>query len=225
MKLQRTIAGDSATLSARHHEREKMLSASDTQQNIEAKAEIAEWMLSLLRKWKPTGDLIGCEVGVKQGNLACKLLSLDSNLTLYGFDRWAAMLGSTYAALGDPAALASNELHEAWYTEAQERLRQFGSRSRLHKMESVDGARNVADRTLDFVYLDADHSYAGRAADLVAWTPTVRGFGYVMGGLWSSAFGGNQGERAARDFLDSVRWSCPVLFGPHKTWAIRKPER
>lgn len=200
------------------------MSASDTAQNIEAKAEIARWMLSLLRGWEPTASLVGCEVGVKQGNLANALLTHDVNLTLYGVDRWRAIPGSTYAETGDPAANAPDDVHKTWESEAIVKLQKFGSRSRLHRMESVEAARNVAGGSLHFVYLDADHSYVGRTADLVAWAPKVQKWGYIMGGLWNSAFGGTASERAVTDFLLCTRWQSEVVFGPHKTWAVRKPE-
>ena len=42
-------------------------------------------------------------------------------------------------------------------------------------------ADKVKDSSLDWVYLDADHSYAGCLADLIAWVPKVRYGGIVSG--------------------------------------------
>jgi predicted O-methyltransferase YrrM len=48
-------------------------------------------------------------------------------------------------------------------------------------MESVSAAQQFADRSVDVVLLDGDHSYAGLTADLLAWLPKVKPWGYLAG--------------------------------------------
>ena len=65
------------------------------------------------------------------------------------------------------------------------------SRSRLIKATSEDFAKEVADESLDFVFIDGDHSEAGVLLDLKLWTPKVRKHGVVAGhDLFNPAFDG-----------------------------------
>src|SRR5690606_11229810 len=49
------------------------------------------------------------------------------------------------------------------------------------KARSVAAAKHVPDGSLDFVYIDADHSYAGVRADIAAWRPKIRAGGIIAG--------------------------------------------
>jgi cephalosporin hydroxylase len=56
-----------------------------------------------------------------------------------------------------------------------------GVRSRFYKENTVAAAKNVTDDEIDFVFIDADHTYKGVKADILAWMPKVRKGGYVTG--------------------------------------------
>ena len=49
------------------------------------------------------------------------------------------------------------------------------------KLPSVEGAAQIANASLDFVYIDGDHTYAGVKADILAWRPKLKP-GAVIGG-------------------------------------------
>lgn len=49
------------------------------------------------------------------------------------------------------------------------------------KARSVAAAKHVADGSLDFVYIDADHRYASVRADIAAWLPKIRAGGIMAG--------------------------------------------
>lgn len=51
----------------------------------------------------------------------------------------------------------------------------------VHQMASVDAAKLYADRSLDFVFIDADHSYESIMADIAAWHRKVKGGGVIGG--------------------------------------------
>jgi len=54
-------------------------------------------------------------------------------------------------------------------------------RRQVIRARSVDAAARVPDGSLDFVFIDADHSYEGCAADIRAWLPKVRAGGILCG--------------------------------------------
>lgn len=49
------------------------------------------------------------------------------------------------------------------------------------KLPSVEGANQYADGSLDFVYIDADHSYDSVVEDITAWKQKVKRGGYIAG--------------------------------------------
>lgn len=185
------------------------------------KTEIAAWLAGLL---PASGELLCAEVGVKQGHLATRWLEACPGLTLYLVDRWKpAPLESEYAKIGDPAANADAARHGAWYAEALSRMSGFDfRRSIIMHTESVKAAAALSfdDIELDAVFLDADHSYAGRLADLQVWGPMVKVGGLVAGGLLHSSFGGWGARDALHHHLEILkRQPTDVITGPASTWA------
>ena len=55
---------------------------------------------------------------------------------------------------------------------------------RLHPEGSPEAATKFADRTLDFVWLDAGHFYEEVQADLRAWVPKLKDGGVIGGDDW-----------------------------------------
>ena len=46
---------------------------------------------------------------------------------------------------------------------------------------SVAASQQFAEQSLDFVYIDADHSYESCLADITAWHPKIRDGGILSG--------------------------------------------
>lgn len=49
------------------------------------------------------------------------------------------------------------------------------------RMPSIEAAATYADNSLDFVFIDADHSYEAVRADIIAWWPKVKSGGIISG--------------------------------------------
>lgn len=47
--------------------------------------------------------------------------------------------------------------------------------------DSIEAAKEVADNSIDFIWIDADHSYKGCKADIKAWLPKVKKDGWIGG--------------------------------------------
>jgi len=54
------------------------------------------------------------------------------------------------------------------------------TRIRKHAGQSHEVLAGFPDRTFDWIYIDADHSYAGTSRDAFAAAPKVRGGGYLV---------------------------------------------
>ena len=85
--------------------------------------------------------------------------------------------------------------HEDNYNETKNRLAPYGGRSDIWRLTSVEGAKQVPDGSLDFVYIDARHDYESVLEDLNAWFSKVKpggifaGHDYVDGMLAQGDFG------------------------------------
>ena len=108
-----------------------------------------------------------------------------------GIETQGAEIG---VALGDNASeilkswpevkliLVDNYWHSLdWATRTQERLSQFNDRVKWFIMDSQEASIGIEDNYLDFVYIDANHSYRGCYLDIKAWYPKVKPDGVLCG--------------------------------------------
>jgi glycosyltransferase involved in cell wall biosynthesis/predicted O-methyltransferase YrrM len=103
----------------------------------------------------------GAEIGVAGGQHSELMLQTIPDCELLCVDTW----GTSW----------SKKLERP----ARKRLEPYGAT--IVKAESVDAARSVPDESLDFVYIDADHTFDHCMEDLIAWGRKVRSGGIVAG--------------------------------------------
>lgn len=113
----------------------------------------------------------GAEIGVWKGEYSEVLCRANPGLQLLCVDPWAWY----------PAYLPQKnkkDLKAAW-REAAARLARY--HCTLHRALSTDAAKTVPDGSLDFVFIDGNHSYRFVLQDLAAWTPKIRPGGILAG--------------------------------------------
>ena len=52
---------------------------------------------------------------------------------------------------------------------------------KIIRKTSAEAVKDFEDRSLDFVYIDADHTFGHVAMDLMLWAPKVRKYGIISG--------------------------------------------
>jgi len=112
----------------------------------------------------------GAEIGVQKGCYSERLCEMNPSLHLLCVDPWITYEG--YDGYEKKKTLAFRE-------EAFRRLKDHDCE--IVEKLSVDAARSVEDQSLDFVYIDANHSLPHVIADIAAWEPKVRSGGIVAG--------------------------------------------
>lgn len=163
---------------------------------------------------------VGAEIGVFTGALSTRLLERD-DVTLYMVDSWSTSADdSDYAKSGDFHAALSQQQQDQYY-EATKRVVSFaGDKAKIIRKPSVEAAADIPDASLDFVFIDADHSYEGCKADIEAWLPKVKPGGLLSGHDYKNTdypcFGV---EKAVDEF--SRDSNLPVDLGQNFTWFIR----
>ncbi|MFK7788656.1 MAG: glycosyltransferase [Phycisphaeraceae bacterium] len=162
------------------------------------------------------GLRIGVEVGVAFGGHARAILEQRGVDKLYGVDSYQHR--DDY---DDPMNLPQ-AVFDRLAKRVVDRLSIFQDRFEQIREDSVTASRRFEDGSLDFVYLDADHSEAGLIADLCAWFPKVREGGIIAGhDLDHPDFPGV--SNAIHRFFSRFGWQ-PEALG-HGVWTITKQAR
>lgn len=137
----------------------------------------------------PVGPVVGAEVGVFCGLMSSHLLKARPDLTLYMVDSWAPARDQPepYRATRDSHAhmTAAEQDENALVAEQSTAFAQ--GRRHIVRSTSLDAARAIAG--LDFVFLDADHSYEGVRADIDAWRHAIKPGGWLAGHDYDEAYG------------------------------------
>ena len=104
----------------------------------------------------------GCEVGVQDGHFSVTLLKQWKGSRLYSIDPWREFEPSKYLYVANQQQAIQDRIYEG----ARNRLRKFGERSVILRSTSAEGATQFADGQLDFMYIDANHSYDAVVEDI-----------------------------------------------------------
>lgn len=123
----------------------------------------------------------GVEVGVFQGQMSAALLRGDPGLRLWMVDSWEGDGAAYEGDSGDWHATLSDASQDDFMQLARKRVAFAGNRAVIGRARSTEAASVTPDASQDFVFLDADHSYEGVAADLRAWAPKVKPGSYIGG--------------------------------------------
>jgi len=168
---------------------------------------------------------IGAEVGVHRGNTSRQLLLAFPALHLYMVDAWLSYPKShPYFQSGDCCSRFSVGEQEDNYIAAA--VATPFERRTIIRHPSVDAARAVWREnagTLDFAFIDDDHTLAGVRASIKAWWPLVAEDGILCGhdyghprcrrGIWGV-------DQAVKEF---AKHEGLTLHVDGEVWWVRKP--
>jgi len=175
---------------------------------------------AIAKRFKKRGGITGVEVGVWKGKNAANLLPLLPGLTLYMVDRWQAYSDEERErdTISEQARLKQAEF-EAAEKSARKAVTPFGKRTVILKMSSAEASEQFDDGSIDFVFLDGDHSYEGLKQDIELWLPKVKPGGYLCGHDYTP-----EGKRPG------ITKAVHEAFGKVKrdadsTWFYRIPEQ
>lgn len=146
---------------------------------------------------KKSGWKIGAEVGVRRGQLLFKLLTECPELTMIAVDPWK------------PNKADRRDVHEVYRKEVYTKAKAFGSRVTIYQMYSKDAVTLISDRYLDFVFIDADHSYNSCKEDIQLWAPKVKLGGQLLGDDFQRAIGV---EKAVKELLPQWKLLSPNIW-------------
>jgi len=124
---------------------------------------------------------VGVEIGVFCGDMSARLLNDPKIDLLYMVDSWGSEHSQAYIDSGDFHASKTQEEQDNYMGLAKLTTSFAAQRREIIRSSSVDAAAQFPDHSLDFVFIDADHTYDGCMADIKAWAPKIRPGGLLCG--------------------------------------------
>lgn len=167
--------------------------------------------------------VVGAEIGVFQGDCSRQILQQCPNVRLLLVDKWDNNHPASYKTTGDGCVTIPKNWQNVLKI-CKTKLSPFGDRAEYRQGNSRDEAAKVADGSLDFVFIDGDHSFQGTTADLVDWVRKVKPGGFVAGHDLDHPL-----DKAGKF---GVRRALEAFFGPlgipwesglDTTWFVRVP--
>jgi hypothetical protein len=169
--------------------------------------------LPLRMRWHYLADLAqrfgwkrGVELGVQRGQTLLYLVMKCPNLTMIGIDLWEPQPENP--GLETFVNWPHNEYEKA----LRQAVRRFEDRAVIVKTTTHEGSLLFADESLDFVFIDADHSEPSVRLDIKDWMPKIKATGWICGhdiNLPSV-------RRAVEDLVPGY------MTGPNDVWARPK---
>lgn len=151
---------------------------------------------------------VGAEIGVASGNYSSILCQANPNLKLYCIDLWG------------PGSSRNEARYTREFAQAKAALADFNAE--MIQKPSVEAAKDFEPGSLDFVYIDAAHTFDNVMRDIIEWGGKVRRGGIVAGHDYCNSK--NNGVKDA--VLMWAKWhnlEVNVLPIPDKYWTPRDP--
>jgi len=186
---------------------------------------VAQRGQAILRRVSAGGTLVGAEIGVWDGKLSSWLLHMAPLLTLYMVDRWAPVKpDSRYGKSGSIVARKSKRELIVAMRKAQARVFFANGvhRARVIQGESRIVAYQLPNEVLDFVFIDADHTFGGVTEDLVAWHAKVKRGGWIGGHDWGKRPEVWGVQEAVETFMATDYPNAELELDEDSTWFFRR---
>jgi hypothetical protein len=180
----------------------------------------------------------GVEVGTFKGEFSKEILGSWSG-KLYMVDVWRD-LSEEYQDCSNHKFFETN-----LYDETIKNVNEFGDRAIMIRTTSESASHIFSNDSLDFVYIDANHSYDFVKQDIKLWYPKIKKGGYILGHdyldiewykdpnfaengkdkhIWNGTFyHGLFGVNPAVDeFCDNFGYNLTITSEWFGTWMIKK---
>ena len=125
---------------------------------------------------------IGCWLGKSSAIMCVEIINSKKNIKFDCIDIWDVGIWLDKTAEG----MSSDDL----YNKFMKNMEPVKDTFTVIREDSTKAADLYADNSLDFVFLDADHSYESVKRDITAWLPKVKSGGILAGDDYHSDFPG-----------------------------------
>jgi hypothetical protein len=145
------------------------------------------------------------EIGVWKGDFSARILKVLEPRELHLIDPWAFAPDFPRRWYGGAIAGSQGDM-DAIMEGVRQRFRAFPE-VQLHRGKSLDVAGRFADHSLDWLYIDGDHSYEAVLADIRAFYPKLQPTGTLVldDYYWRDEAGRRSVKAAIEEFLRTTQ--------------------
>jgi hypothetical protein len=169
---------------------------------------------------------IGAEIGVHRGDLSARLLWRLELRRLHLIDPWEYAESPSHPRLWHGGRTGGSQRNmERRYRGVARRFRREIEDGRvvLHRGKSWEVADDIPDGSLDWVYIDGDHSYGAVKRDIETYLPKLRPGGVLAGDDYGETSGPRAGVTRAVDELVASGGAEVVQLAEDRQWVVRLP--
>jgi len=143
-------------------------------------------------------NAVGAEIGVHLGDYSQKIINIANPKLLYLIDPWTMHDKESHANSWYGKNNVTQDTMDKRYKSVCERFKK--ENVKILRDFSDNAAKNIPDESLDFIYIDGDHSFEGTCNDFDAFYSKVKSGGYIYGD----------------DYIDNNWWGSGVIDALHK---------
>jgi hypothetical protein len=157
-----------------------------------------------LLQYMSTGK-VGAEIGVHRGEFSTYLLANAKPSKLHLIDPWKWFDSEEYSKAlygGNKGGKQANM--DLRFSKVKKMMKNEidNGQVQIHRMLSSEAAKNIEDDSLDWIYIDGDHSYKGVMEDLEYYYPKMKKGGYIIGDDYDQVnWYGDDVIKAVTDFI------------------------
>ena len=152
-------------------------------------------------------DLVGCELGVCWAwTLRYFLDKAPEIKKVYAID--------AYKPYQDWWGAVTQDMVDVWRKHALSLLAPYRDQIEMLEMDSVSASEHIADGSLDYIFIDGDHSYSAVSRDLKAYWPKMKQGGIFAGHDWNLP----EVNQAVTDFRKELDISTEIQHTSKNVW-------
>jgi hypothetical protein len=127
---------------------------------------------------RKVGKITTCEIGVRAGNHSAQILDtlplLDEHIMI---DCWMEQDEKIYK----DGANKPNNIQENIFNNCVKNTKRFEDKIKFIRKLSNDAIDDIPDKHIDYLYIDANHSYEAVKNDLNLWVPKMKPNSIIAG--------------------------------------------
>lgn len=157
---------------------------------------------------------IGVELGVQTGEYSETILKKWNGKELILIDIWKEIAAELYCDVAN----VSQDKQRDNLAKTFDKIYPFGDKATIIRADGNRAVSLFADNTLDFVYIDANHSYNAVTHDIALWYPKVKKGGYLCGHDYPYI----DVKKAVDEFCVKNNYTLLISTDDWSSWFIKK---
>jgi SAM-dependent methyltransferase len=158
-------------------------------------------------------NAVGAEIGVWKGDGARAILRHARPKLLFLVDPWQHQPELARARYGKDGQAAMDAIHSGVLERFDSEIRE--GRVKVLRNRSDEVWESFEDSSLDFVWLDGDHTYDAVKRDLQALTRIVKPGGFIVGDDYTYGWWGDSVIKAVDEFVEAGNGTLRVVGELH----------